>query len=359
MPSSRSKQRRPQPLHRTAACAAGSVVTLRGRAQRPRRAALLCVIANVFAAPRAELLQTLVRHQLPDRLPARRRRVAPRKNSRPWPTTPTPACRYRFSFDPVDDIAAPFIHRRSSEGHIRYEQGVNWPRWLSPPSSVPALRPSTHTCPTEATACTWLTSRPGGLWRLRNGDVLGQVGWAKSILFNRRCAQFEASSTAPTPSRWRNGCQDDVQPPRSSWRRSLAAPIAQTAASSSRPARDGRGSGKPADPALPAWQAMDADRGVPRWRSRGVPGVDDKDNALVSPALRGQRRRHRQPLPVQPERFRRTASPVSPRRMATNIMMPHPERNARSVQMSWHPADLGEDSPCIAGCSATRASGAG
>jgi phosphoribosylformylglycinamidine synthase len=27
------------------------------------------------------------------------------------------------------------------------------------------------------------------------------------------------------------------------------------------------------------------------------------------------------------------------------IMMPHPERVARTAQMSWHPADLGEDSP--------------
>jgi phosphoribosylformylglycinamidine synthase len=28
-------------------------------------------------------------------------------------------------------------------------------------------------------------------------------------------------------------------------------------------------------------------------------------------------------------------------------MMPHPERTARTVQMSWHPADLGEDSPWL------------
>jgi phosphoribosylformylglycinamidine synthase len=27
------------------------------------------------------------------------------------------------------------------------------------------------------------------------------------------------------------------------------------------------------------------------------------------------------------------------------IMMPHPERTARGVQMSWHPETLGEDSP--------------
>ena len=27
------------------------------------------------------------------------------------------------------------------------------------------------------------------------------------------------------------------------------------------------------------------------------------------------------------------------------IMMPHPERVFRSLQMSWHPAELGEDSP--------------
>ena len=29
------------------------------------------------------------------------------------------------------------------------------------------------------------------------------------------------------------------------------------------------------------------------------------------------------------------------------IMMPHPERTARTVQMSWHPAGLGEDSPWL------------
>ena len=28
-----------------------------------------------------------------------------------------------------------------------------------------------------------------------------------------------------------------------------------------------------------------------------------------------------------------------------SIMMPHPERVFRTVQMSWHPDDLGEDSP--------------
>jgi phosphoribosylformylglycinamidine synthase len=27
------------------------------------------------------------------------------------------------------------------------------------------------------------------------------------------------------------------------------------------------------------------------------------------------------------------------------IMMPHPERVFRTVQMSWHPKDWGEDSP--------------
>ena len=29
------------------------------------------------------------------------------------------------------------------------------------------------------------------------------------------------------------------------------------------------------------------------------------------------------------------------------IMMPHPERVFRTVQMSWHPANLGEDSPWL------------
>jgi phosphoribosylformylglycinamidine synthase len=30
------------------------------------------------------------------------------------------------------------------------------------------------------------------------------------------------------------------------------------------------------------------------------------------------------------------------------IMMPHPERIFRSVQLSWHPAGWGEDSPWLA-----------
>lgn len=38
------------------------------------------------------------------------------------------------------------------------------------------------------------------------------------------------------------------------------------------------------------------------------------------------------------------------------IMMPHPERVFRTVQMSWHPAGWGEDSPGCA-CSATRGAG--
>ena len=29
----------------------------------------------------------------------------------------------------------------------------------------------------------------------------------------------------------------------------------------------------------------------------------------------------------------------------STLLMPHPERVHRSVQMSWHPADWGEDSP--------------
>ena len=41
------------------------------------------------------------------------------------------------------------------------------------------------------------------------------------------------------------------------------------------------------------------------------------------------------------------------------ILMPHPERVYRSVQMSWHPRRLGRDVAVVCGCSATRARGCG
>ena len=51
-------------------------------------------------------------------------------------------------------------------------------------------------------------------------------------------------------------------------------------------------------------------------------------------------------LPAQPERLARgiTALHHAPT-AASPILMPHPERVFRTVQMCWHPREWGEDSP--------------
>jgi phosphoribosylformylglycinamidine synthase len=74
---------------------------------------------------------------------------------------------------------------------------------------------------------------------------------------------------------------------------------------------------------------------------------DAQDNARW-PALRRQPRCHGdERYPFNPN-----GSPAGITGLTTpdgrfTIMMPHPERTFRTVQMSWHPADLGEDSPWL------------
>ena len=50
-------------------------------------------------------------------------------------------------------------------------------------------------------------------------------------------------------------------------------------------------------------------------------------------------------LPLQPQRFARGLTAVTTADGRFTIMMPHPERVFRTVQMSWHPKDWGDDSP--------------
>ena len=86
---------------------------------------------------------------------------------------------------------------------------------------------------------------------------------------------------------------------------------------------------------------------VSHGEGRAVFASDDaRAQALVAMRYLDQRRQRDRNLPAQPERFagrhhRRLTTPDG----RFTIMMPHPERVFRSVQMSWRPEGLGEHSP--------------
>ena len=182
------------------------------------------------------------------------------------------------------------------------------------------------------------------------GDVLGGgEGWAKSILFNPR-ARDEFAAFFARPDSFAlgvcNGCQmmsalDELIPGAE-----LAALRRRTAPSSSR-----RGS------------CSSRSRRARRSSSTGMAGsripvvtAHGEGRALFA---RGQDRRTRSvpmrfvdnlgaPTELYPSTRTapRAASPASRRADGRfTIVMPHPERVFRTVQMSWHPDEWGEDSP--------------
>jgi phosphoribosylformylglycinamidine synthase len=73
--------------------------------------------------------------------------------------------------------------------------------------------------------------------------------------------------------------------------------------------------------------------------------VEDRDHALVSVRYVDNRGNVATQYPANPN-----GSPDGITGLTTpdgrfTIMMPHPERSRRTVQLSWAPAGMGEDSP--------------
>ena len=62
-------------------------------------------------------------------------------------------------------------------------------------------------------------------------------------------------------------------------------------------------------------------------------------------ALRDERRRRRDTYPANPNGSPNGIAGLSNADGRVTIMMPHPERVFRTVQLSWHPAEWGECSP--------------
>ena len=184
------------------------------------------------------------------------------------------------------------------------------------------------------------------------GDVLGAgEGWAKSILYNDRCAtQFRRSSRGRIRSRsasataarcWRRSSADSG---RRAWPRFLRNRSDQFEA---------RLSLVRIEPGPSILLARDgglaaADRDLARRRPRRVRSSERAGGVRAGAgcaALRRQRGRADRALPGQSERLAAGIAGLTTPDGRVTIMMPHPERVFRTVQHSWHPAEWGEGSP--------------
>ena len=264
-----------------------------------------------------------------------------------------PGLSVSLTFDPADDVAAPMIAtgKRPRIAILR-EQGVNSQAEMAAAFERAGFAPfDVH-----------MSDLQSGRYRLADfhglaacggfsyGDVLGAgQGWAKSVLFNPVLrADFEAFfGRADTFALGVcNGCQmmahlAAIIPGADAWptfhrnrseqfeARFVMAEVLDSPsilfadmAGSRMPIVVSHGEGR----AVFRAQA-DATRVVGAIRhvdNRGVPATSYPFNPNGSPdGLTG--------FTTADGRF--------------TIMMPHPERTARTVQMSWHPAELGEDSP--------------
>jgi phosphoribosylformylglycinamidine synthase len=258
-----------------------------------------------------------------------------------------------LSFDPAEDVAAPFVHRgvRPRMAILR-EQGVNGQVEMAAAfdragfdaidvhmSDVIAARVSLSDFKGFA-AC-------GGF---SYGDVLGGgEGWAKSILFNPRArdefAAFFAREDAFALGVC-NGCQmmsalHELIPGSEAWPRFVKNRSEQFEArlalveipKSPSFFFDGMAGSR-----IPVVTAHGEGRAL---FSRGqIP-----DSALVAMRFVDNRGAVSETYPSNVNGSPLGIAGVTTADGRFTIVMPHPERVFRTVQMSWHPDDWGEDSP--------------
>ncbi|HMW52326.1 MAG TPA: phosphoribosylformylglycinamidine synthase [Rhodocyclaceae bacterium] len=260
-----------------------------------------------------------------------------------------------LGFDPAEDIVAPFIATGARpKVAILREQGVNSQAEMAAAFARAGFAPyDVHMSDLQAgrvhledfkglAAC-------GGF---SYGDVLGAgQGWAKSILFNSRLRdQFEAffQRTDTFALGVCNGCQmmsnlAEIIPGGDCW------PRFQRNRSEQFEARFVMVEVVDSPSILLAGMAGSR---MPIVVSHGegravFAGIDAQDNARVALRYVDNTGAVAERYPFNPN-----GSPAGITGLTTpdgrfTIMMPHPERTARTVQMSWHPAGLGEDSPWL------------
>ena len=306
----------------------------------------------VFSAPRSELLQAWseTSHRI-----ARLRDDAEcaRQEFDALADAADPGLSVALAYDPSDDVAAPMIATGARPAiAILREQGVNSQAEMAAAFARAGFAPyDVHMSDLQSgrvdlarfhgvAAC-------GGF---SYGDVLGAgQGWAKSILFNPKLREaFEAFfGRADTFALGVcNGCQmmahlGGIIPGAQHW------PTFQRNRSEQFEARFVMTEVLESPSILLAGMAGSR---MPIVVSHGEGQAVFRDPADRGRALAALRFVDNRGAPTEAYPFNPNGSPAGVTGFTTadgrfTIMMPHPERTFRSVQMSWYPAELGEDSP--------------
>ncbi len=308
----------------------------------------------VFSAPRAELLQTWseTSYQI-----ARLRDDAEcaKEEFEALADVANPGLSVALGFDAAEDIAAPFIATGARPKiAILREQGVNSQAEMAAAFERAGFAPfDVHMSDLQAgrvhladfkglAAC-------GGF---SYGDVLGAgQGWAKSILFNPMLReQFETffQRTDTFALGVCNGCQmmsnlAEIIPGADCW------PRFQRNRSEQFEARFVMVEVQESPSILLAGMAGSR---MPIVVSHGegravFQGIDAQDNARVALRYIDNTGAVAARYPFNPNGSPEGITGLTTLDGRFTIMMPHPERTARTVQMSWHPDSLGEDSPWL------------
>ena len=260
-----------------------------------------------------------------------------------------------LTFDPAQDTAAPFIGRGARpKVAILREQGVNGHVEMAAAfdragfaaidvhmSDILAGRIALADFK-GAVAC-------GGF---SYGDVLGAgKGWARTILFNPR-ARDEFSSFFGRADTFAlgvcNGCQmmsalKDLIPGAADWPRFERNKVEQFEARFTMVEL-------PESPSLFFGDMVGSRLPVVVSHGEGRAAFDSAEQQQGALTAMRYLDNAGQPTEVYP--YNPNGSPTGIAGVTTadgrfSIMMPHPERVFRSVQMSWHPDTLGEDSPWL------------
>jgi phosphoribosylformylglycinamidine synthase len=267
-----------------------------------------------------------------------------------------PGLRWQLSFDPQQDLAAPFIARGARPPiAVLREQGVNSQVEMAAALARAGFEPH------DVHMSDLLSGREGlegfrGLIACGGfsyGDVLGAGGgWARSILFHEPTRQAFAEFFARTDTFTLgvcNGCQmlallRELIPGAQAWPRFLRNRSEQFEArlglveildspsvllagmhGSVLPVAVSHGEGR-------AVFTSDADQqACTRQRLLALRHSDGRGNAARL-------------YPANPNGSQAGIAALTTPDGRVTIMMPHPERVFRSVQNSWAPADAGEDS---------------
>jgi phosphoribosylformylglycinamidine synthase len=264
-----------------------------------------------------------------------------------------PGLHAELSFDPREDVAAPFVGRGARPRlAVLREQGVNGQVEMAAAFDRAGFETHdvhmTDIIEGRASLSGFKGIAAGGGFSY--GDVLGGgAGWAKSILFNPRArAEFEAFFARPDSFALGacNGCQmmsqlRELIPGAEDWPRFVRNRSEQFEARLVMVEVAQSPSIFFADMAASRLPLVTAHgEGRPQFDRAGA-----EERAIVALRYVDNRGEPTDRYPANPGGAARGATGLTTPDGRFTIVMPHPERVFRSVQFSWHPPGWGEDSP--------------